>query len=164
MKKWIKCLALSGALMLFQHGVVSAEEKPIRLVPVLKINKELDKRTEIKPSAIPGAGDGLFAAFDGPARATRCAWALVQGAKALDLRLRVGVHTGECEVLGDKYSGIAVHIGARLAALSAPGEVLVSSTVKELVAGSGLSFEDRGQHALKGVPGHWHLYAAMPPS
>ena len=110
------------------------------------------------------AGDGLFAAFDGPARATRCAWALVQGAKALDLRLRVGVHTGECEVLGDKYSGIAVHIGARLAALSAPGEVLVSSTVKELVAGSGLSFEDRGQHALKGVPGHWHLYAAMPPN
>jgi pimeloyl-ACP methyl ester carboxylesterase len=105
------------------------------------------------------AGDGFFAAFDGPARAVRCACAVSSTVKALGLEVRAGAHTGECEVMGDKYGGIAVHIGARVAARAAPGEVLVSSTVKDLVAGSGLAFEDRGRHALKGVPGDWQLYA-----
>ena len=108
---------------------------------------------------IDTAGDGFFAAFDGPARAVRCACAVSSGVKALGLQVRAGAHTGECEVIGDKFGGIAVHIGARVAAEAGPGEVLVSSTVKDLVAGSGLAFEDRGQHALKGLPGDWHLYA-----
>jgi|SRR5215813_6200713 len=105
------------------------------------------------------AGDGFFAAFDGPARAIRCAAALSAGVRALGLEVRAGLHTGECEIIGDKVGGIAVHIGARVAGLARSGEVLVSSTVKDLVAGSGLGFEDRGAHTLKGVPGQWHLYA-----
>ena len=106
------------------------------------------------------AGDGFFASFDGPARAVRCAAAIGDGARLLGLEVRAGVHTGECEVMGAKIGGIAVHIGARVAGQASPGEVLVSSTVKDLVAGSGIAFEDRGSHALKGVPGQWHLYAA----
>jgi pimeloyl-ACP methyl ester carboxylesterase/class 3 adenylate cyclase len=106
------------------------------------------------------AGDGFFASFDGPARAVRCAAAIGGGARLLGLEVRAGVHTGECEVMGPKIGGIAVHIGARVAGQAKPGEVLVSSTVKDLVAGSGLAFEDRGSHALKGVPGQWQLYAA----
>ncbi len=106
------------------------------------------------------AGDGLFASFDGPARAVRCAAAIGSGARLLGLEVRAGVHTGECEVMGAKLGGIAVHIGARVAGQANPGEVLVSSTVKDLVAGSGIAFEDRGVHGLKGVPGQWHLYAA----
>jgi len=105
------------------------------------------------------AGDGLFAAFDGPARAIRCAAAIRDGMRALSLDVRAGVHTGECELIGEKMAGIAVHIGARVAALASPGEVLVTSTVKDLVAGSGIRFEDRGAPPLKGVPGDWHLYA-----
>ncbi|WP_218511497.1 adenylate/guanylate cyclase domain-containing protein [Variovorax sp. dw_308] len=111
---------------------------------------------------IDTAGDGLFAAFDGPARAIRCAAAIGSGARLLGLDIRVGAHTGECEVMGDKIGGIAVHIGARVAAQAGPGEVMVSSTVKDLVAGSGMAFQDRGSHALKGVPGEWHLYCFMP--
>jgi len=106
------------------------------------------------------AGDGFFAVFDGPARAVRCACAASQGMQSLGLKIRAGLHTGECEVMGDDMGGIAVHIGARIAALAAPGEVLVSSTVKDLVAGSGLSFRDHGAAALKGVEGEWKLYAA----
>lgn len=104
------------------------------------------------------AGDGLFAAFDGPARAARCGAALVDAVRTLGLRLRVGVHTGECEVLGEKYSGIAVHLGARVASAAEPGQVLVTSTVKDLVVGSGIRFEDLGSRALKGVPDEWRLY------
>ena len=104
------------------------------------------------------AGDGLFAAFDGPARAVRCGAALVDAAKALSLQVRVGVHTGECEVLGEKYSGIAVHLGARVASAADPGQVLVTSTVKDLVVGSGIHFEDLGSRALKGVPDQWRLF------
>ena len=111
---------------------------------------------------IDSAGDGFFAAFDGPVRAIRCAAAIGRGARLLGLEVRSGVHTGECEVMGAKFGGIAVHIGARVAAQAHPGEVLVSSTVKDLVAGSGLAFQDRGSHALKGVPGRWRLYAATP--
>ena len=106
---------------------------------------------------IKTAGDGFFAAFDGPARAVRCACAVSQGMQSLGLEVRAGLHTGECEIMGDDMGGIAVHIGARIAALAAPGEVLVSSTVKDLVAGSGLSFRDHGA-ALLGVPGEWRLF------
>ena len=106
------------------------------------------------------AGDGFLASFDGPARAIRCAQAIVDGVKALGLEVRAGLHTGECEVFDGKVAGIAVHTGARVASRAAASEVLVSSTVKDLVAGSGISFEDRGTHALHGVPGEWHLYAA----
>ncbi len=105
------------------------------------------------------AGDGLYAAFDGPARAIRCAVAIRDGVRSIGLDVRAGVHTGECEVIGEKMGGIAVHIGARVAGMSRPGEVLVTSTVKDLVAGSGVRFEDRGMHPLKGIPGDWHLYA-----
>ena len=104
-------------------------------------------------------GDGLLATFDGPGRGIQAARALVDAGRVLGLETRVGMHTGECELLGDDVGGIAVHIGARVAALAGAGEVLVSSTVKDLVAGSGLQFADRGEHALKGVPGTWRLYA-----
>jgi pimeloyl-ACP methyl ester carboxylesterase len=105
------------------------------------------------------AGDGFFASFDGPARAIRCAQAVVGGVSELGIEIRAGLHTGECEVIGGKVTGIAVHTGARVAAQARPGEVLVSSTVKDLVAGSGIGFEDRGPHELKGIPGEWRLFA-----
>jgi class 3 adenylate cyclase len=105
------------------------------------------------------AGDGFFAAFDGPARAIRCARAIREAVRELGLEVRAGLHTGECELVGDKMAGVAVNTGARVAALAEPGEVLVSSTVKDLVAGSGIEFDDRGTHDLKGVPGEWRLYA-----
>ena len=108
---------------------------------------------------IDTAGDGFLAAFDGPARAVRCAAAVRDQVRGLGLEVRAGLHTGECEVMGPKLGGLAVHIGARIAALAAPSEVLVSSTVRDLVAGSGLRFRDRGRHALKGVPGEWQLFA-----
>jgi class 3 adenylate cyclase len=108
---------------------------------------------------VDSTGDGVFATFDGPARAVRCAQAIDTSVHDLGIQIRAGVHTGEVELEGDDVRGIAVHIGARVAALAGPSEVLVSSTVKDLVAGSGLSFEDRGVHALKGVPGEWRLYA-----
>ena len=103
-------------------------------------------------------GDGSLSAFEGPALAMRCAERLREAAAELDLDLRSGVHTGECEVLGDDLGGLAVHIGARVGALAGPGEIVVSSTVKELVVGSNLSFVDRGQHELKGIPGSWRLW------
>ena len=109
------------------------------------------------------AGDGFFAVFDGPARAVRCGLAICEDATALGVQVRVGVHTGEVELDGPGVRGIAVHIGARVGAKAGAGEVLVSSTVKDLVAGSGLSFESRGDQELKGVPGAWHLYAAAAP-
>jgi class 3 adenylate cyclase len=105
------------------------------------------------------AGDGFFASFDGPARAIRCACAIVESVPELGLDVRAGLHTGECEVANGKVAGIAVHTGARVASLAQPKEVLVSSTVKDLVAGSEIGFEDRGSHELKGIPGEWRLYA-----
>jgi class 3 adenylate cyclase len=106
-------------------------------------------------------GDGLLATFDGPARAIRCAGAICVALGTLKLQVRCGLHTGECELVGDDLAGIAVHTGARVAGLADPGEVLVSQTVRDLVAGSGLSFEDRGMHALKGVPNEWRLFRAI---
>jgi class 3 adenylate cyclase len=108
---------------------------------------------------IDTAGDGFLASFDGPARAIRCAVAMRRAVAGLDLRLRIGLHTGEAERLDGKLGGIAVHIGARVAAQAGPGEILVSGTVRDLVAGSGIGFEDRGVHQLKGVPGEWRLFA-----
>jgi pimeloyl-ACP methyl ester carboxylesterase len=105
------------------------------------------------------AGDGFLARFDGPARAVRCAIGAGEAVNQLGLQIRAGVHTGEVELVGDSIRGVAVHIGARIAGLAAPGQVLVSRTVKDLVAGSGLVFEDHGEHELKGVPDRWHLYA-----
>jgi class 3 adenylate cyclase len=105
------------------------------------------------------AGDGFFATFDGPARAIRCACAVRDSLSELGLDIRAGLHAGECELLDDKVTGIAVHVGARVAAQAGAGEVLVSSTVKDLVAGSGIDFEERGTAELKGVPGEWRLYA-----
>jgi class 3 adenylate cyclase len=107
---------------------------------------------------IDTAGDGFFAAFDGPASAVHCALAIIDAEHALGLDVRAGVHTGECEVIGDKLGGIAVHIGARIAGHASAGEVWVSSTVKDLVAGSGIGFLDRGSIALKGIPDLWHVF------
>jgi class 3 adenylate cyclase/pimeloyl-ACP methyl ester carboxylesterase len=115
--------------------------------------------TRYRGREVDTAGDGLFATFDGPARAIRCADAIRSGLRDLQLDVRVGVHTGECELIGDKPAGIAVHTGARIAAAANGGEILVSSTVKDLVAGSGISFDDRGTHELKGVPDERRLYA-----
>ena len=106
------------------------------------------------------AGDGFVATFDGPVRAIRCAQAIVAGVDDLGLSVRTGLHTGECERRGDDIAGLAVHIGARVAAHALGGEVLVSSTVKDLVLGSDIEFDDRGIHTLKGVEGEWHLFAA----
>ena len=102
---------------------------------------------------------GFLSTFDGPARAIRCARAIAAGVRELGLEIRAGLHTGECELIGEKIAGVAVHTGARVAAKARPGEVLVSSTVRDLVAGSGIEFADRGTHELKGVPGEWRLYA-----
>jgi class 3 adenylate cyclase/alpha-beta hydrolase superfamily lysophospholipase len=108
---------------------------------------------------IDTAGDGFFASFEGPIRAIRCGRAIIDSIRSIGLEVRVGLHTGECERVGDKLGGLAVNIGARVAGAAAPGEVLVSSTVKDLVAGSEIRFSDRGAHELKGVPGEWRLYA-----
>jgi class 3 adenylate cyclase len=105
------------------------------------------------------AGDGFFASFDGPARAIACASAIVERVPELGLHVRAGIHTGECERVGQKLAGLAVNVGARIVSVAGQGEVLVSSTVKDLVAGAGIEFEDRGAHELKGVPGEWRLYA-----
>jgi len=109
---------------------------------------------------IDAAGDGFLTAFDGPARAIRCGAAIRDALRPLGVEVRCGVHTGECERAGEKLAGIAVHIGARVAALAEPGEVLVSQTVRDLVAGSGLTFDERGVRALKGIPGEWRLFRA----
>jgi class 3 adenylate cyclase len=109
---------------------------------------------------IDTAGDGFFATFDGPARAIRCARSIVENVRGVGLDVRSGLHTGECELSTGSVRGIAVHTGARVASIAAPGEVLVSNTVKDLVAGSGIEFTDRGEHELKGIPGEWRLYAA----
>jgi pimeloyl-ACP methyl ester carboxylesterase len=122
------------------------------------MRKEL---TAFRGREVDTAGDGLLATFDGPARAIRCAASIREHVHTLGLQVRTGVHTGECELAGDKVVGIAVHIGARVAAAANPDEVVVSSTVRDLVAGSGLKFGDRGMHHLKGVPDEWHLYAVQ---
>ena len=107
------------------------------------------------------AGDGFYATFDGPARAIRCGMDVAQGVRDLGIEIRAGVHTGECELIDGKPGGIAVTTGSRISALAGPSQVLISQTVKDLVAGSGLTFEDAGEHELKGVPDRWHLYRVV---
>ena len=107
------------------------------------------------------AGDGFYATFDGPARAIRCAMEVAHRVIDLGIEIRAGVHTGECELIDGKISGLTVSIGARVAAKAGPSEVLISQTVKDLVAGSGLTFEDAGEHELKGVPDRWRLYRVV---
>jgi pimeloyl-ACP methyl ester carboxylesterase len=120
------------------------------------VRRELNRH---RGREIKAAGDGFLATFDGPARAIRCASAIHDEIRPLGIEIRAGLHTGECELMGDDVGGIAVHIGARVAGEAGAGEVLVSSTVKDLVAGSGIRFADRGLRALKGVPGEWRLFA-----
>ena len=122
------------------------------------VRRELER---FRGREVDTAGDGFLATFDGPARAVRCAISAGEAVRELGVEIRAGVHTGECELDGRKIRGIAVHTGARVASLARAGEVLISHTVKDLVAGSGLGFEDRGVHELKGVPGEWRLYAAL---
>jgi class 3 adenylate cyclase len=109
---------------------------------------------------IDAAGDGVLAVFGGPAAAVLCAHAIIRAVEPIGLQLRAGVHTGEVEIEGDRVRGVAVHIGARLVALAGPGEVLVSAIVRSLTTGSGLEFEDAGEHELKGIPDRWQLYRA----
>jgi class 3 adenylate cyclase len=112
-------------------------------------------------SEVDTAGDGFFATFDGPGRAIRAAEAISASVRPLGVEIRAGIHTGECEVAAGKVAGIAVVLGARVAALAGPGEVLATSTVRDLVAGSDILFEDRGEHQLKGVPGQWRVFAVV---
>src|SRR5438874_3309060 len=121
------------------------------------VRRELER---FRGREVDTAGDGFLATFDRPARAVPCAIPAGEAVRGLGVEIRAGIHTGECQLDGGKVRGIAVHTGARIAALAGPGEVLISHTVKDLVAGSGLEFEDRGVHQLKGVPGEWRLYAA----
>jgi class 3 adenylate cyclase len=120
-----------------------------------------DHLRRFRGKEINTTGDGFLASFDGPARAIRCALDISESTRPLGIDLHLGLHTGECEVRGDDLGGLAVHIAARIGALAAPGEVLVSSTVKDLVVGSRIDFVDRGEHHLKGVPGTWKLYRAV---
>jgi class 3 adenylate cyclase len=132
------------------HALLTAHETVIR--------RELER---FRGHEIDTAGDGFLATFDGPARAIRCAVAIRDGVHSIGLTIRAGLHTGECELHAGNIAGIAVHTGARVAALARPDEVLVSSTVKDLVAGSGIAFEDRGVHELKGVPGSWRIFGVL---
>jgi class 3 adenylate cyclase len=120
------------------------------------VRKELEK---FRGREVDNSGDGFFALFDGPGHAIRCACAIRAALLEIPLQIRVGIHTGECEFSGDKVSGIAVHIGARVIGKAEPGEVIVSATVKDLVTGAGHEFTDRGVHELRGVPGEWRLFA-----
>jgi class 3 adenylate cyclase len=153
------------ATVLFTH-IVGSTAKAAALgdrgwLEILESHHERVRRQLVRYRGreVDTAGDGFLATFDGPARAIHCARAIVESVSEIGLDLRVGLHTGECEVSSQKVGGIAVHIGARVADEAAPGEVLVSSTVKDLVAGSGIEFHDRGSAQLKGVPGEWKLFA-----
>lgn len=128
------------------HQVLDAHDRAVR-----------DELHRFRGREVKTTGDGFFVSFDGPARAIRCAQGIAAAALELDLVVRVGIHSGECEVRGDDLAGLAVHVAARIGAVAGPGEVLVSRTVGDLVAGSGIEFTDRGDHELKGVPGTWGL-------
>jgi class 3 adenylate cyclase len=120
------------------------------------VRREIDRH---RGRAVKSTGDGVLATFDGPARAIRAASSIGGSVENFGIQIRAGLHTGECEVIGDDVGGLAVHIGARVMGEAGPGEVLVSSTVKDLVVGSGIEFEERGARELKGVPGEWRLFA-----
>jgi class 3 adenylate cyclase len=141
--------ALAGQLGDEQWRHLLAEQEA-----VVRRQLEAQRGREIKTT-----GDGFLATFDSPARAVRCARAIREGTRRLGIDVRAGVHTGECEFAGGDITGIAVHLAARVLDMAAPGEVLVSSTVRDLLLGSGLCFEDRGRHVLKGIEGEWQLFA-----
>lgn len=143
-----------------QH-VAAMGDKPWRKLLHEFYRRVRDVLQNYRGRQINTAGDGFLAAFEGPARAIRCANALNNSVQSLGLKVRCGIHTGECELIGDDLAGIALHIGSRVAGLAAPGEILVSQTVRDLVAGSGLAFQDRGIHQLKGVPEEWRLFQAV---
>ncbi|ULL00766.1 adenylate/guanylate cyclase domain-containing protein [Bradyrhizobium sp. I71] len=153
------------ATVLFTDIVGSTEKAATlgdhRWRDLLEIHHTAIRRTlsRFRGHEIKTIGDGVLATFDGPARAVRCACAIAEEIRPLGIEVRAGLHTGECEVIGNDIGGIAVHIGARVAALAGASEVLVSSTVRDLVAGSGLRFGDRGNHSLKGIPGDWRIFA-----
>ena len=153
------------ATVLFTDIVASTEraaslgDRPWRLLLDAHDRVVREQLRRFRGREVKTTGDGFLASFDGPARAIRCAETIVDATKTLGVDVRAGLHTGECEVRGDDLGGLAVHIAARVGALAAWGEVLVSSTVKDLVAGSGIEFGDRGEHELKGVPGVWRLFA-----
>ena len=130
------------------HALLDAHDAVVRV-----------QLTRFRGREVNTSGDGFLAMFDGPQRAIRCAMAIRDAVQALGIEVRAGLHTGECEIRGEDIGGIAVHIGARVSALAGANDVLVSSTLRDLVIGSGLEFEDRGAHELKGVPGEWHLFA-----
>ena len=121
------------------------------------VRRELER---FRGRQVKTLGDGFLATFDGPARAIRCGGAIAESARSIGLEVRIGLHSGEVEVMDEDVGGIAVHIAARVGALAEPGEVLVTSTVKDLVAGSGIAFVDRGAKQLKGIPDEWRLFAA----
>jgi len=127
---------------------------------LLESHNELVRRqlTAFSGREVQTLGDGFLASFDGPGRAVRCACAITDEARGIGIKVRSGLHSGECEIRGGDLAGIAVHIGARIGAMAEPGEVLVSTTVKDLVVGSGLTFEDRGTHVLKGIPDPWRVF------
>jgi pimeloyl-ACP methyl ester carboxylesterase len=146
--------------------IVESSERAVELGDrawrdLLERHHELVRRQLVRYRGreVDTAGDGFFASFDGPARGIRCACAILEEVGPLGLKVRAGLHTGECEVIDGKVAGIAVHTGARVASSAGPGEVFVSSTVKDLVAGSGIRFEERGVRELKGIPGAWQLFA-----
>jgi class 3 adenylate cyclase len=153
------------ATVLFEDLVGSTEALAStgdeRWVEVLETHDDAVRRqlARFRGVEVKTTGDGFLATFDGPARAVHCALAILDSLQRLALRARIGVHTGEIERRGDDVAGIAVHIGQRVSSLASDGEVLVSRTVTDLVAGSGLEFEDRGEHELKGVPGTWQLFS-----
>lgn len=140
------------------YAARGSRSTPSRLASARPDGRSLER---FRGREIDTAGDGFLAVFDGPARAIRCALAVNAAVRDLGVELRVDVHTGECEVIGDAGAGLAVHIGPRVAALAGPSEVLVSSTVKELVVGSGFLFKERGRHELNGVPGTWQVSAVI---
>jgi len=132
------------------QNILEAHHRAVRHEVAVYAGREIDS-----------AGDGFFIAFDGPARAIRCAVDIHKAVQKIQLTLRIGIHVGECEVIGDKLAGLAVHIGARISRKAVPGHIVVSQTVKDLVAGSGIEFKDQGAHILKGVPDKWHLYQVV---
>jgi class 3 adenylate cyclase len=154
------------ATVLFTDIVGSTEHASAigdrKWMDLLAAHNEMAKREidRFRGRAVKSTGDGVLATFDGPGRAIRCAQAISSSVNDLGIKVRAGLHTGECELLGTDVGGIAVHIAARVAAQAGAGEVMVSSTVKDLVAGSGIQFEDRGSRALKGVPEEWRLFLA----
>jgi class 3 adenylate cyclase len=153
------------ATVLFTDMVAStdraAELGDRRWRDVIETHEKIARREidRYRGHLVKSTGDGFLATFDGPARAIRCARAMVDALDAVGIAIRAGLHTGECEMIDGDVGGIAVHTGARVSALAGPGEVLVSNTVKDLVAGSGIAFADRGARQLKGVPGEWRIYA-----